>query len=140
MPNRVGRTSLAEGRIRNLRTDVGRRIEEIEQRLRDHGCQAADYRLTGEHVDRLCVVHVDGIRGGWRVVVAFPEPDAVVVLYVGRHDPRRGLDLYRELYEVVGIAVPAGPRTRPPCCDEAGYPPIDDAVLERIDLYRRRRR
>lgn len=140
MPNRVGRTNLVEALIRDLRADIRHRIEAIERNLRDRGCHAADYRLTGETLERLCAIQIGGVTGNWRIVIAFPEPDAVVLLYVGQHNERRGLNIYQDLYTVLGIAEPRSPRSKPSCCDEEGNPPINGDVLERIDLYARQRR
>ena len=46
------------------------------------GCDAAGYRLSGEGVDRLCVVH---LWGRWRLLLAFPEAEVAVVIDIGEH-------------------------------------------------------
>jgi hypothetical protein len=93
------------------------------------GCDAAGYRLSGEAVDRLCVVH---LWGDWRLLIAFPEPQVAVIIDVGEHlahDPGRAV--YQRLYEAVGMAPPDAVRDKPPCCDKAG-PPVDAAEVDRL--------
>lgn len=40
---------------------------------------------------------------------------------------------YRLLYAALGIAEPEEPRTKPPCCDSDGQPPIDPDVVVRFE-------
>jgi hypothetical protein len=37
------------------------------------------------------------------------------------------------LYTALGIAEPEEPRTKPPCCDSDGHPPIDPDVVVRFE-------
>lgn len=93
------------------------------------GCDAAGYRLSGEGVDRLCVVH---LWGAWRLLLAFPEADIAVIIDVGEHlahDPDR--DIYQRLYQAVAMNPPDAARDKPPCCDDAG-PPADEAEVDRL--------
>lgn len=49
--------------------------------------------------------------------------------------------MYAALYELAGVTVPAGERTKPPCCGADGTPPMDDlAVDELVDRALRVRR
>jgi hypothetical protein len=68
------------------------------------------------------------------VLVAFPDPHEVVVIDIGRHDPKRSLDIYRETYGRLGLPdPPKGSRTKPPCCDPDGRPPVDTSLLATFD-------
>ena len=110
-----------------------------------NGCAALAYRLTGPvPLSRLCVKH---LRAALRVVVAFESPQRACVLLVGPHnaaDP--GLDVYAELYELLGTAPPEGAsRSKPPCCDDGGQPPalgddLADLVISAARQRRTRRR
>jgi hypothetical protein len=93
------------------------------------GCDAAGYRLSGEGVDRLCVVH---LWGEWRLLLAFPEPEVAVIIDVGEHlaqNPSR--DIYQRLYQAIAMDPPDAVRDKPPCCDETG-PPADTADVDRL--------
>lgn len=50
------------------------------QALECVGCDAAGYRLSGEGLDKLCVIH---LWGRWRLVLTFPEANVAVVVDVG---------------------------------------------------------
>ncbi len=50
--------------------------------LARRGCEAMDYRVTGDLLERLCVRH---LRASWRAVVAFADPDVACVVLVGQH-------------------------------------------------------
>jgi hypothetical protein len=107
-----------------------------------NGCAALAYRLTGPApLSRLCVKH---LRAALRVVVAFESPQRACVLLVGPHDATDpGLDVYAELYELLGAAPSAGGgRTKPACCDADGQPPPDfgDDLADLIISAARRRR
>lgn len=99
----------------------------IVERLADEGCRAADYALSGPPPwPHLCAVHFDG----WRVVVAFPTDDEVAIVKIARHDPES--DPYREIAEDLGIPVSTEPRTKPPCCEPDGTPPVDPELVENV--------
>lgn len=111
-----------------------------------NGCTALAYRLTGPvPLSRLCVKH---LRASLRVVVAFESPHQACVLLVGPHDASDpGLDVYAELYELLGTAPPDGAsRTKPPCCGDGGQPPaalgddLADLILSAARQRRPRRR
>jgi hypothetical protein len=111
-------------------------VEQLEARLAREGCRAADYRLTGDLVHHLCVSHLKGITGNWRVLIGFPRPTEVTILDVDQHSQRRGRNIYRRLYATLGIPEPTGPRTKPKCCVD-GEPPVTPALIERIELAAR---
>lgn len=102
------------------------------RQLRSQGCAALDYRLTGDTpVERLCVKH---LGRELRAVVAFRSPREAWVLLVGQHARDPGMDVYAELYELVGFTPPDSERRRkPPCCENAAAPPLlDDEQVENL--------
>lgn len=102
-------------------------LTRIVERLADEGCRAADYALSGPPPwPHLRAVHFDG----WRVVVAFPTEDEVAIVKIARHNPAG--DPYREIAEDLGITVSTGPRTKPPCCDPDGDPPVDPELVDNV--------
>jgi hypothetical protein len=107
-----------------------------------NGCAALAYRLTGPvPLSRICVKH---LRARLRVVVAFESSRRVCVLLVGPHDAADpSLDVYAELYELLGTAPPEGAsRTKPHCCDDGGQPPpgFGDDLADLIVSAAKRRR
>lgn len=90
--------------------------------------RAADYALSGDPPwPHLCAVHFDD----WRVIVAFPILDEVVTLKIGPHNPTN--DPYKEIADELGVPVSTVERTKPPCCDPEGEPPVDSAVVEQLE-------
>jgi hypothetical protein len=92
----------------------------------------------------MCVKH---LSGSLRVLVAFESPQRAWILLVGRHDDDdQIMDIYAELYRLLGVDPPdAAGRLKPPCCDEApDLPPLLGAsltdVLDRATKIRRTRR
>lgn len=70
--------------------------------------------LTGTwralEVERYCVVD---LGRDWRMIVAFPQADAVVVVLVGRHlDRHPEVDVYRRLYDSLGVELPTAAERR----------------------------
>lgn len=131
MPYTVLRTTLADRQVRGLRGARAAAFHRFEVALAREGCAALAYRLTGaDPLPRLCVRH---LRGRDRVVVAFDHEEAWVLL-VGPHDAEDAArDVYLALYELAGTPAPAQPRTKPPCCDDAGHPPaLDEVVVDRL--------
>lgn len=90
--------------------------------------------MTGEEpVPRLCVKH---LRGTIRVVTAFETADRAWVLLVGphdEHDPQ--IDVYTELWALLGVAVPVGERTKPPCCGSDNAAPVLEVQLANEIIY-----
>jgi hypothetical protein len=75
----------------------------------------------------LCARHIKGLRQPWRVLIGFPTLEEIAILLVERHDRIR--NVYLRVYEVLGVQEPSGERTKPPCCDQAGAPPLDSALV-----------
>lgn len=99
----------------------------ILEHLAREGCRATDYALSGPPPwPRLCAVHFDS----WRVIVAFPTDDEVAIVKIAPHDPAR--DPYREIAEDLGIPASTEPRTKPPCCEPDGAPPVGPEVVENV--------
>ena len=119
-------TPNAERDITGLRGARRKAYDEFEVALAASGCRAMGYRLTGEHpLASLCGKH---LRGNDRAVVAFVD-DAAWVLLVGPHDDGdAAADVYGRLYELLGFEIPVGSRTKPPCCEPSGEPPLLDEV------------
>lgn len=141
----VVETHTASSQAAGLRGRARVSYERFLDELAHSGCAALGYRATGpEPLPRLCVKH---LRGPDRVVVAFPSPDVVWVLLVGPHDDDPGRNLYDVLYEMAGVRPKLSEkRTKPPCCSDAGTPPladadlVDDLVARARALARARRR
>ncbi len=117
MPNfEVWPTLVADRQLRDLRGETRKNAKKAMDRLERRGCEAADYHLEGDEVERLCVVN---LGRDWRMIVAFPETDEVAVILVGRHIERRPqVDVYRRLYLSLGIEVPTMTQ-RPPAARRA---------------------
>jgi hypothetical protein len=109
-------------------------------RLELEGCAAADYRLSGDAVDRICSLH---LYGRFRALVCFPDNESILILLVGEHLRGHPDDVYDSLYELLGIATPEARRAKPPCCDGEGEPPVDPDLVDRFrtsaNRLRRRR-
>jgi hypothetical protein len=99
-------------------------VEDIRRR----GCAAAGVRLAGEELSVVCRLD---LYGAWRLLTVFEAPDRCVLLLVAEHT--RSANPYRPLYSALGIAEPEEPRTKPPCCDSDGQPPIDPDVVMRFE-------
>jgi hypothetical protein len=90
-------TAVADRQLRDLRGETRKHAKGAMDRLERRGCEAADYRLEGDEVERLCV---GNLGRDWRMIVAFPECDEVAVILVGRHlEKRPQVDVYRRPYE-----------------------------------------
>ncbi|MGX7825355.1 hypothetical protein ACTG9Q_09695 [Actinokineospora sp. 24-640] len=99
--------------------------------LKCQGCRVAGYRMTGDLVDRLCVRHLsDNIRA----ITAFEAPEHAVIIAIGPHDTTNpDLDVYTQIYHLLGITPPSGERTKPACCDNhSGLPPEAAVVADTI--------
>lgn len=122
-------TPTAIASAQGLDRPIARRVDEAEAELERAGCAAAGYRLTGELAERICVVH---LVYDYRMLTAFPSVREVAILLIGRHTRSPSLDIYARLYRALEIGVPAGERTKPPCCDEDEAPPVDEQLVERF--------
>ncbi len=125
------RVGSAVGDAKRVPVVLRAKLTAIVERLAREGCRAADYALSGPPPwPHLCAVHFDG----WRVVVAFPAQDEVAIMKIAPHDPAS--DPYREIADELGIPVSTEPRTKPPCCDPDGEPPVDaDLVTSVQDAF-----
>lgn len=128
MSRRVSLTPTARRQADALRGKAAAAYGEIVERLAAEECAAADYRLTGDTVDRICALH---FYARYRALVCFPEEELVVVVLIAEHD-RGSKDVYAVLYELLGMSQPTGMRSKPPCCGEDGEPPVDPEMLDRL--------
>lgn len=135
-------TPIAAQDLRALRGDVRKAARRVRNELERSGCRAASYRLSGEGLERICVI---ALPHAYRMLVAFPAEREVAVLMVGPHSrDNPETDVYRRLYAALGIEVPTASRRKPPCCADDD-PPVDGELVERFlersrKLLRRRRR
>jgi len=68
------------------------------------------------------------------MIVAFPQGAEVAVVLVGRHIERRPeINVYRRLYEMLGIELPTVAQRvgHPPCCP-TGEAPVDRDLVDRV--------
>ncbi|MGO9082304.1 MAG: hypothetical protein ACLQDY_25305 [Streptosporangiaceae bacterium] len=130
MPTEVLATARAEQQIDALGRRQARAFGEFLNDLAARGCAALAYRLSGPTpLNHLCVKH---LSGSLRVVVAFESAGRAWVLLVGPHNDQDPiLNVYAEMYRLLGVDPPdAARRTKPPCCDEATEkPPVLGACL-----------
>jgi hypothetical protein len=134
--HRVSLTPTARRQADALRGKAAAAYSEIIERLAVEGCAAADYRLTGDTVDRICALH---FYARYRALVCFPGEEHVVVVLIAEHD-RGSKDVYAALYELLGISQPTEKRSKPPCCGEDGEPPIDPELVDRMATAAKRLR
>ncbi len=130
-------TPLANKIIEGLARKARGAYDQFEADLAVRGCAALAYRLSGDFLDHLCVIH---LTGQMRVIVAFESPEIAYVVLIGNHDRDRPPDVYQQLYELAGHqpSDQAG-RRKPPCCDtETGEPPTDTALLDQLLTSMRR--
>jgi hypothetical protein len=133
MHTEVLATRRAEQQIVALRRRAAKVFDQFVDDLAARGCAALAYRLSGPTpVDQLCVKH---LIGSFRVIVAFETPKRAWILLVAPHQERDPiLNVYAELYRLVGIDTPDSTRrTKPPCCDQTPErPPLLGAALADI--------
>ncbi len=92
------------------------------------GCEAAGYRLAGAELEHVCCRH---LYGNDRMLITWPAPTHAVVLAVGPHD-RTASDVYEMLLTALELEVPAAERSKPPCCDALGQPPVNRPTAETL--------
>jgi hypothetical protein len=144
VPTEVRATPRADQQIGGLRRRQAKVFSEFLDDLAAQGCRALAYRLGGAApLDHLCVKH---LSGSLRVVVAFEAEKLAWILLVGPHDDKDPvLNVYAELYRLIGIEPPGNAgRDKPSCCDEvqAAPPVLGDAITEilvRAAMVRRTR-
>jgi hypothetical protein len=141
-PFDVWLTREAAEEVKAPRGAQARAVKQARAELQRIGCRAAHYRLSGAGVEHLCVLR---LRDNFRMVLLFPAENEAAVLLVGPHERENpGLDVYRQLYEALGVEVPDDEHRRPACCED-GQPPVDPELLERLidrtkELTQQRRR
>jgi hypothetical protein len=143
VPTRVLFTGRANQQVLALPGRPRRRVADFIEQLQSQGCAALGYRLSGpKPISHICVKHI----GFLRAVVAFQSPELAWVLLVAPHDNSDpGIDVYIELYRLVGHE-PSGSegRNKPACCDDSADPPdlseMIDALASRARMIRRTRR
>jgi hypothetical protein len=122
-------TPIARDDLEDITGDVDKVVGQKLRQLKRQGCAAADYRLSGDDVERICIVRLPRRH---RMVIAFPAEGEVTVLLVGAHDEANPYaDVYARLYGSLGIDIPDGARRKPPCCDD-GRPPVDPGLVDRF--------
>jgi hypothetical protein len=142
VPTEVIATPRADQQIADLDRTPAKAFNDFLDDLAAQGCRALGYRLSGPTpVDHICVKH---LRDSLRVVVAFGGPGQAWILLVGHHhDQDPVLDVYAELYRLLGVEPPVNAgRDKPPCCDQiTDLPPVlGDAVAEFVERAARVRR
>jgi hypothetical protein len=131
---------ISSRQVSGLRGPARQAYDGFLKDLVQRGCAAMGYRLTGSApINSMCVKH---LRGQDRAIVIFREPDEAWILFVGPHNDRTPeKNIYEWVYRIVGRPVPAGPRTKPPCCDGNGQDPqldpatVDDLVSRTRNLF-----
>lgn len=116
MAAEVRATALANKIIEELPRRSRRAYDQFEAGLAARGCAALAYRLSGDLLHHLCVVH---LTGAVRVIVAFESAEVAYVILAGNHDDSRPpLDIYQQLYALAGHEPPdQAARDKPPSCD-----------------------
>lgn len=92
------------------------------------GCDAAGYRLAGAGLEQVCCRH---LYGRDRLLITWPSRTHAVVLAVGPHD-RTASDIYELLLTALALEVSTAERSKPPCCDELGEPPVNRKIAEAL--------
>jgi hypothetical protein len=96
--------------------------------IRRRGCAAAGVRLAGQDLSAICRLD---LYGSWRLLTVFEAADRCILLLVAEHT--RAANPYQLLYEALQISEPEEPRTKPPCCDPHGQPPINPDLSRRFE-------
>jgi hypothetical protein len=132
---KVLRTRSAGRAVERLDRQARRRYDSAVAELRGRGCAAGGYRLLGASGENysLCCRY---FYGQWRMHLAFPDSETVVIVSVAKHTPQSNPhELLAEIFP--GLSTSGRRRsTKPPCCEDSGAPPqMDDetrAILEDV--------
>lgn len=131
MAKRVLRTPSAGREVERLTKPARVRYVSAVSELAGRGCVAGGYRLAAtsgrDHV--LCC---RAFYRDWRMHLAFPDSETVLVISVGRHTADRNphAELARWL---PGLSATGRRRTdKPPCCDDGDDPPRVSQDLSRL--------
>lgn len=118
----VLRTRSAGRAVERLDRQARRRYDSAVAELRGRGCAAGGYRLLGVDGESypLCCRY---FYGQWRMHLAFPDPETVVIVSVAEHTEKS--NPHAELAEAFPGLSRTGRRraAKPPCCEEDGAPP-----------------
>lgn len=134
----VLRTRSAGRTVDRLDRQTRRRYDSAVEELRGRGCAAGGYRLLGDAGEDypLCCRY---FYGQWRMHLAFPDADTVVIVSVAQHTADS--NPHEALAEVFpGLSATGRRRSaKPPCCDDSGAPPkmsaeARDVVYEAFGL------
>jgi hypothetical protein len=114
--------------VERLDRPARRRYESAVAELRGRGCAAGGYRLLGADGESypLCCRY---FYRQWRMHLAFPEGETIVILSVEEHTPTSNPhELLAEVFP--GLSGRGRRRSaKPPCCEDAGEPPaMSDAA------------
>jgi hypothetical protein len=134
-------TAVAERQLNALR---GKRAEAARvaiDELRSRGCERAGYRLTGAVLKHVCCRH---LYGDDRLLTTWPAVDHAVIVLVGPHKGRAG-GVYGALMAALGLEDTEEERSKPPCYEPDGIPPVDpraaDGIIDAVNgLAKRTRR
>jgi hypothetical protein len=134
-------TQVAAQDLGLLRSSVEEAALQAIKEFERNGCLAADHRLEGPApVERICVRR---LPRNYRMLVAFPSQEEVVILLTGPRQSRRPrkarsressfsqLDVYERLYKSIGLDVPVERGRKPLCCDD-GRAPVDPQLVDRF--------
>lgn len=138
MTKTVLRTEAAGRTVAALDRRARRRYESAVAELGGRGCLAGGYRMTatGGRDHSLCCRY---FYRQWRLHLAFPEQDTVVVVAIGEHtaDVNAHVELARA---VPGLAKTGRRRAaKRPCCDSPEEPPLmSEELRQMLGLLRRR--
>ena len=131
---RVELIATADRQLRALRGNRRNAALRVLTELESRGCSAAGYRLAGELFDQVCCRHLYGTD---RMLILWSADDHAVVVAIAPHDGSH-LDVYDTLADALGLAVSVEERSKPPCCDEASLPPVDEEIVSTVsDALRR---
>jgi hypothetical protein len=132
----VLRTRSAGRVVERLDRQARRRYDSAVEELRGRGCAAGGYRLLGESGESypLCCRY---FYGQWRMHLAFPNAETIVVVSVARHTSES--NPHEQLAEIFpGLSAKGRRRsTKPPCCEDSGAPPemSDEARTVLTDVF-----
>jgi hypothetical protein len=117
----VRATPAAAVAIEGLRGTARKSYAIFEAELRKQGCKVAGYRLLGAEGGGYSEYCCKRLVDDWRVIASF-EPEAAIIVAVGRHDDRA---FYADLATTLEIGAIGRRRgEKPGCCGEIGWPSI----------------
>jgi hypothetical protein len=121
-------TQLAREQIAAMRGKAKASLLLAVDDIRGRGCAAAGVRLAGEQLSAVCRLD---LYGAWRLLTTFEASDRCILLLIAEHT--RSANPYQLLYDTLGIDEPEEPRSKPPCCDSKGQPPVAPDLVQRFE-------